>query len=53
VIERDGGAAYCTALMHGPDGHLLGKHRELIGQLRCIHRNIATAFLGRQTYVFI
>jgi nitrilase len=30
VIERDGGTLYCTALMYGPDGHLLGKHRKLM-----------------------
>ena len=29
VIERDGGALYCTALFFGPDG-LLGKHRKLM-----------------------
>jgi nitrilase len=29
VIERDGGTLYCTALMYGPDGSLLGKHRKL------------------------
>jgi nitrilase len=30
VIERDGGTLYCTALMCGPDGRLLGKHRKLM-----------------------
>ncbi len=30
VIERDGGTLYCTALMYGPDGNLLGKHRKLM-----------------------
>ncbi len=30
VIERDGGTLYCTALMYGPDGSLLGKHRKLM-----------------------
>jgi nitrilase len=30
VIERDGGTLYCTALMFGPDGSLLGKHRKLM-----------------------
>jgi nitrilase len=30
VIERDGGTLYCTALLFGPDGHLLGKHRKLM-----------------------
>lgn len=30
VIERDGGTLYCTALMYGPDGQLLGKHRKLM-----------------------
>ncbi len=30
VIERDGGTLYCTALMFGPDGKLLGKHRKLM-----------------------
>jgi nitrilase len=30
VIERDGGTLYCTALMFGPDGTLLGKHRKLM-----------------------
>jgi nitrilase len=30
VIERDGGTLYCTALMHAPDGTLLGKHRKLM-----------------------
>ncbi len=27
VIERDGGTLYCTALIFGPEGTLLGKHR--------------------------
>jgi nitrilase len=30
VIERDGGTLYCTALMFGPNGALLGKHRKLM-----------------------
>ncbi len=30
VVERDGGTLYCTALMFGPDGSLLGKHRKLM-----------------------
>ena len=30
VIERDGGTLYCTALIFGPDGRLLGKHRKLM-----------------------
>lgn len=30
VIERDGSTLYCTALMFGPDGALLGKHRKLM-----------------------
>ncbi|TWB41008.1 carbon-nitrogen hydrolase family protein [Nitrospirillum pindoramense] len=30
VIEREGGTLYCTALMVGPDGRLLGKHRKLM-----------------------
>jgi nitrilase len=30
VIERDGATLYCTALMYGPDGRLLGKHRKLM-----------------------
>jgi len=30
VIERDGGTLYCTALMFGPDGSLLGRHRKLM-----------------------
>ncbi len=30
VIERDGTTLYCTALMFGPDGTLLGKHRKLM-----------------------
>ncbi|MCW5699522.1 MAG: carbon-nitrogen hydrolase family protein [Rhodospirillales bacterium] len=30
VIERDGGTLYCTALMFGPDGTLLGRHRKLM-----------------------
>jgi nitrilase len=29
-VERDGGTLYCTALMFGPDGTLLGKHRKLM-----------------------
>src|SRR5262245_6370593 len=27
VVERDGGTLYCTALMLGPDGTLLGRRR--------------------------
>lgn len=30
VVERDGGTLYCTALMFGPDGTLLGRHRKLM-----------------------
>jgi len=30
VIERDGGTLYCTALIFGPDGQLLAKHRKLM-----------------------
>jgi nitrilase len=30
VIERDGGTLYCTALIFGVDGELLGKHRKLM-----------------------
>ena len=30
VIEREGATLYCTALMFGPDGSLLGKHRKLM-----------------------
>jgi nitrilase len=30
VVERDGGTLYCTALLFGPDGSLLGKHRKLM-----------------------
>jgi len=30
VIERDGGTLYCSALIFGPDGALLGKHRKLM-----------------------
>lgn len=30
VIERDGGTLYCTALIFGSDGVLLGKHRKLM-----------------------
>lgn len=30
VIERDGGTLYCSALMFGPDGSLLAKHRKLM-----------------------
>ena len=29
VIEREGGTLYCTLLIFGPDGSLLGKHRKL------------------------
>jgi nitrilase len=28
VIEREGGALYCTALFFGPEGDLLGKHHK-------------------------
>lgn len=30
VIERDGGTLYCSALIFGPNGSLLGKHRKLM-----------------------
>jgi nitrilase len=30
VVERDGGTLYCTALLFGPDGMLLGTHRKLV-----------------------
>jgi nitrilase len=30
IIERGGSTLYCTALMFGPDGRLLGKHRKLM-----------------------
>ncbi len=30
VIERAGGTLYCTSLIFGPDGQLLGKHRKLM-----------------------
>lgn len=30
VVERDGGTLYCTALIFGPDGSLVGKHRKLM-----------------------
>ena len=30
VIERDGGTLYCTALLLGADGMLLGKHRKIM-----------------------
>jgi len=30
VIEREGGTLYCTALLFGSDGTLLGKHRKLM-----------------------
>ena len=30
VIERDGGTLYCTALLFGADGALLGRHRKLM-----------------------
>ncbi len=30
VIERGGATLYCTALMFGPGGELLGKHRKLM-----------------------
>ncbi|HEX2493902.1 MAG TPA: carbon-nitrogen hydrolase family protein, partial [Steroidobacter sp.] len=30
VIERAGATLYCTALMYGPDGSLMGKHRKVM-----------------------
>ena len=30
VVEREGGTLYCTVLIFGPDGSLLGKHRKLM-----------------------
>lgn len=30
LIERSGGTLYCTAVLIGPDGVLLGKHRKLV-----------------------
>ena len=30
VVERAGGTLYCTSLIFGPDGSLLGKHRKLM-----------------------
>ncbi|MCY2967224.1 MAG: carbon-nitrogen hydrolase family protein, partial [Planctomycetota bacterium] len=30
VTEREGGSLYCTALVFGPDGSLLGKHRKIM-----------------------
>jgi nitrilase len=30
AIERSGATLYCTALMYGPDGRLLGKHRKVM-----------------------
>lgn len=30
VVERDGGTLYCTCLIFGPDGTLLGTHRKLV-----------------------
>lgn len=30
VIEKDGGTLYCTSVMLGPDGTILGKHRKLM-----------------------
>jgi nitrilase len=30
AIERAGGTLYCSALMFGPDGQLLGRHRKLV-----------------------
>ena len=30
VVEREGGTLYCSALIFGPDGALLGKHRKLM-----------------------
>jgi nitrilase len=30
VVEREYGTLYCTALIFGPDGSLLGEHRKLM-----------------------
>jgi nitrilase len=30
VVEREGGTLFCTALIFGPDGLVLGKHRKLM-----------------------
>jgi nitrilase len=30
VIERNGGTLYCTALIYGPSGQLIAKHRKLM-----------------------
>jgi nitrilase len=30
VIEREGATLYCTAVMYGPSGQLLGKHRKVM-----------------------
>jgi nitrilase len=30
VVEREGGTLYCSALIFGPDGSLLGRHRKLM-----------------------
>ncbi len=30
VVEREGGTLYCSALLFGPDGELLAKHRKLM-----------------------
>jgi nitrilase len=30
IVERDGSTLYCTVLLFGPDGSLLGKHRKLM-----------------------
>ena len=30
MVERDGGTLYCSALIFGPDGQMLGKHRKLM-----------------------
>jgi nitrilase len=30
VVERDGGTLYCSVLIFGPDGQMLGKHRKLM-----------------------
>jgi nitrilase len=30
VVEREGGTLYCSVLVLGPDGSLLGKHRKLV-----------------------
>ncbi|MCE9566583.1 MAG: carbon-nitrogen hydrolase family protein [Planctomycetes bacterium] len=30
VVEREGGTLYCSSVLFGPDGALLGKHRKLM-----------------------